>query len=369
MKRILTITLLFMIASFASGQSVYMHEAAEEADKVGHISLWDIGSIVVIAVLCLLFWHSVKRLSQIATWKIIGLGVGVILAFLIVFAFSDMSIEDSVRKKRILLEKNSYNSFMDKVLNMNIILQPDLAYTPIEVTEIDKFDYGSDDSFYHSSNITTLISKKSFDHSGAEDGVFYCYSIEDAPKISAYFFENDSSDIFRKCPIPSLYKSQITPCFIRFFVSNPNVKTAVKRACIDLFNDLKNQPDCITMRINTETFAREIENEYYTLYPDLKKSSLWNSKKTIDGYVYGRNCWSTKEFCSLKYDNCEVMFGISEEYRYYLGERRGEGAYNSFGKISNAEEDYKKGKTRRVIIPAFGIIILIIIGALIRKKK
>lgn len=360
-----------MIASFVCGQSVYMHEAAEEAGRIDHFSLWDIVATIIAFILGLCSWYMVKILSKLPIWKIIISGFVVVLVFFSVFIFTDTTIRSRVYEKKESLHNKACQSFQNCLQGAKIVLEKDYellssSIVPIEVSKENfgkfvKLSIQNDDTLDKYLNGTDIA----LDHSKQGDGVHHCYFLQYAPYFNVYFFKNETNP-FNDFLEPSLYECCILPCYIRYFTNHPDPEYDVKQNLWELYKNLADRDDSKVMDNVVDNFQSVIDNEYYWLNWDVKQSNLWEGKEEI-GAPSVHLFSTTRRFCSIKTNQYEILFGISELKRHFVKEKEEIGGSLFYDGISEAERDKEIGNAVKRIYFVFSIAFLIFIVALIRK--
>ncbi len=355
-----------MIASFVCGQSVYMHEAAEEAGRIDHFSLWDIVATIIAFILGIGSWYMVRTLSKLSFGIIIASGVSVAVVFFSLLIFIDFTITSDINEKKEYLHNKACQSFFNCIQDSKIIIEKDyelLSSEPI-LKEVDKGDFGK---------VRDLPRKYDeyftfpFDHSGQGDGVYYCYYLEFAPHFDVYYFKNETN-LINDYSEPSLYKCRIAPCYIRYFSNRPNPEYDVKHNTWNLFQTFNDRVDTKYMDNIEKRFRQIVENDYFWLGFDGKCSSFWDNKAEVGGPCVGLDS-KIREFCSIKTNEYENLFGISEQGRSFVDEKGRDGGFRLVNglAISDAKKQEIIENAYNRLYFVFGIAFLIVISALLRK--
>lgn len=354
-RYIIFVTLVFIpLISFA--QSVYMHEAEEDAIISDSLSfrdlLWGCG-LILISFLC--FWgaQKLKKASLIAYKKFLKISLILFFSFFAIL-FISFSLYHSYNHDE--QEKKATESFSRLCNNADTYVNPcfstDIRYCAVEEIDVKDFDKPNDQIYRPVSYMKNILG---FDNSGT-NGAYYCYHITNSPVIDVVYAKS-ANRILRTEDDPSLYHCFVRPYRIRYFNQNPNPGYDIINAYVNFRKTfiINNNSHMVgdSSHFTYEALSSMLENNYFKITSINGGDEIWNNNHVmIPECVY--------EYATVNYGDFEIMYCVTQPSRYGIEEAFIE---TPKGKFENRFE-YEREKTYFSLFRICGFLFIPLVCAL-----
>lgn len=314
------ITLVF-IPLISIAQSVYMHEAEEDAIISDFLSfrdiLWGCG-LILISLLC--FWgaQKLKKASLIAYKKFLKNSLILFFSF---FAILFISINLYHTYKHYKQEKKAIERFSRLCNNADTYVNPcffaDVRHCTVEEIDVKDFDTPTNQIYERVSYMKDIFG---FDNTGT-NGAYYCYHITNSPVIDVVYTKS-ANRILKTEDDPSLYHCFVSPYRIRYFNQTPNPSYDIINAYIKfrksfIFNN-NSRPVGDSSHFTFEALSSMLENNYFKITSINGGDEIWGDNHVMFENDIIQEC--VYEYATVNYGDFEIMYCVTRPSRLGIEE-------------------------------------------------
>ena len=345
--------ILMFIPLISFAQSVYMHEAQEDAEMSEPLSFGNIVngvSLILISFVIFIFANKLKNISFNKYKQIIKI---FLFSYLTILAISFLSVNfyyENKDSKQLNLAYKNFSKICTEA-ETYVISNSESPYCLFEEIDVSDFRTPSNQLY------TSSLAKKIFGFNNEEkDGVYFCYDINWSPMMEV-IFAREANKILGTLDDPSLYYCFIKPYRIRYFIQNPNPNKDIINAYVNFRNSF----------IKTHYSRLLSDNSHYTL--EIMTSLLNNDYYEVSVCNGGDEMWSNNhvmfenditpervyEYATVNYGDYEIMYCVTRPCKLRIKEKP---IFTPEGKYHDSKLKYERNQVYSTFGKLFCIIFL-----------
>ena len=337
----------------AIGQSVFMHEAQEDAEMSEPLSFGNIvyGVILIlISFVIFIFANKLKNTSLNKYKKIIKI---FLFSYLTILAISFLSVSFYYENKDSKQLNLAYKNFSKLCTEAEtyVISNSESPYCLFE--EIDVSDFRTPSNLLYTSSLAEKIF--GFNNDG-KDGVYFCYDINWSPMMEV-IFAREANKMLGTLDDPSLYYCYIRPYRIRYFIQNVNPSKDILNAYLNFKNSFIKTHYSRILSDNSlytlEIMTSLLNNDYYKVCVSNGGDEMWcNNHVMFENDITPERVY---EYETVNYGNFEIMYCVTRPSKLRIEEKP---LFTPEGKYYNSKLKYERNQVYSTLGKLFCIIFL-----------